>query len=220
MLAPLIEAGADVNRQDDETGDTCLHNAIFYDGTALVRVLLECNANVNARNALGETALNLAAQHNKEEVVRLLLSHGADVQAANCRGVTALYRIAMQHVSSFVLKPRPGAVLERRYTDAVARMQHTINITRLLLEAGADPDAPDVSGITPIHVAIGCRNYETAALLLAYSKHYHVLNPETMSPAEMEALFEQEMRSNPNCRNKEGFDHCHRANTKQNVLYP
>lgn len=184
MARVLIEAGVDVNTKSHR-GNSCLHHAVMSErGTALTKVLLEYNVDVNARNILGETALTIAAysnHHSNKEVVRLLLSHGADAQAANIKGATALHRMAMHDVCSLssleCLKTRSKC----DYNDEIADRQRTLGVVRLLLEAGADPDAPDVSGITPVHVAISRRAYETAALLLSYSKHYHVPNPEAMS---------------------------------------
>ena len=89
----LIEYGADVDA-GDEDGWTPLSWASrgdhFKDGSVL-RLLLKCGANVNARaDDDGFTPLHRASKNGALEVVRLLLEHGADVEAVNKDGKTSL----------------------------------------------------------------------------------------------------------------------------------
>ena len=59
---------------------------------AVVRLLLEKGANIDAKYEDGETALVAAAVGRHEAVVRLLLEKGADVKAQNRYGATALMK--------------------------------------------------------------------------------------------------------------------------------
>ena len=50
-----------------------------------VRLLLQNNADVNARNDAGQTALMIAVENGHVEVVRLLLHHAANGRIADMR---------------------------------------------------------------------------------------------------------------------------------------
>jgi ankyrin repeat protein len=76
-----------------EVGGTPLLDAsdgrFFQDG-AVLRLLLERGADINARKKDGQTPLHWASMQGALEVVRLLLEHGARVEAKDNKGKTAL----------------------------------------------------------------------------------------------------------------------------------
>src|SRR3954470_7681737 len=80
-------AHAGVNTPDD-TGATPLMHAVLYARPAVVELLLDRGAAVNAANAFGSTALMWAAP--RTAMVRVLLSRGADVNTTASDGTTAL----------------------------------------------------------------------------------------------------------------------------------
>ena len=54
----------------------------------VAEALLDCGAEIEARDKLGETALHRAVKCGKEEMVAFLLSRGADAQARGKSGQT------------------------------------------------------------------------------------------------------------------------------------
>lgn len=82
----LIDRGATVQHE----GWSPMHYAASGPSTALVRLLLERGASVDALAPNGTTPLMLAAQHAPEATVELLLQRGADPRRRNQRGLQAI----------------------------------------------------------------------------------------------------------------------------------
>ena len=97
----------------------------------------------------GDTALHIAAAAYRLPVVRQLITMDADVGARNRRGAQPLHYAADGHPGS----PRwnPGA--------------QAATVT-CLIQAGADPDATDKSGVTPLHRAVRTRSAAAVRALL------------------------------------------------------
>lgn len=90
------------------------------------RQLLDAGADVNAVDSDGSTPLHFAAKGGSAEVVRLLLDAGADVNATNNKSESPLY-------------------------NAVGNTtQAALEIQRVLLEYGADPNIPAHDGFTAL----------------------------------------------------------------------
>ena len=118
-------------------GDTPLHISAAAYRAALVPVLVEAGAEVQASNRRGAQALHYAVDGSpgsprwdpaaQRATVTNLVIAGADPNAVDLGGVTPLHR-----------------AVRNRCADAV----------RALLEAGADPKRPNKSGSTPMKLAL------------------------------------------------------------------
>lgn len=111
----------------DAIGETPLHRAAVCrdkDATAILRLLIDQGADVNAKDNNGTTPLHIAAGQPRVEMAKMLIDHGADVRARTSSGSEP-----MHHVSS-------NEVLE------------------LLLSRGADINAKNNNGETPLAVII------------------------------------------------------------------
>jgi len=82
----LIEAGASVNRPNW----TPLHYAASKGHTAMMRLLIENDAYVDAESPNGTTPLMMAAYYASPNAVKLMLEEGADPLLRNQDGQTAL----------------------------------------------------------------------------------------------------------------------------------
>lgn len=82
----LIKRGADVNK----TGWAPLHYAASNGHLALMALLLENSAYIDAESPNGTTPLMMAAMYGTPEGVKLLIDEGADPQLKNQQGLTAL----------------------------------------------------------------------------------------------------------------------------------
>ena len=89
-ISRLLRLGADVNAKTKNSLWTALHWASRYGHTAVVRLLIQNGANVNAKTFDDWTALHWASKYGHIETVKLLAANGANVNAKNNRGKTAL----------------------------------------------------------------------------------------------------------------------------------
>ncbi|MFZ2738338.1 MAG: ankyrin repeat domain-containing protein [Burkholderiaceae bacterium] len=85
LVEQLIAREADVNKP----GWTPLHYAATAGQVAVIRLLLENDAYIDASSPNGSTPLMLAAMYGTASAVKLLLEEGADPMLTNERGLTA-----------------------------------------------------------------------------------------------------------------------------------
>ena len=97
------------------------------------RRMLAAGADVNSRDGEGSTLLMIAAHTGNLNMVRALLEAGADVKASDERGWTALMKAAY------------NAEQDRGFAD----------VTQVLIDAGANVEAPIGYGIRPLMLAAG-----------------------------------------------------------------
>lgn len=109
----LIERGADVHRTNHR-GGTCLINSV--QSTQLCSFLLQCGAEVDARDAQQKTALLHAVEERRRDTVRLLLDRGADPTLRSRVGGDALQTAALVGDVDLVemLASHPAFEFERR----------------------------------------------------------------------------------------------------------
>ena len=85
----LLRHGASVNLAARNSMQVMpLHSAAAGRDLAMVRLLIDHGAEVNARQQAGATALHSAAASGKVDIAAVLIAHGADVNAKMEDGVT------------------------------------------------------------------------------------------------------------------------------------
>lgn len=149
-----------------------LHEAARTGDTDAAKRAVDQGAQLEEADAGGEPPLLIAALGGSSEVVRLLLDAGADLHATNQGGLTALHAAAYGGHAEVVrlLIARGGAVNDSKNfyrmspLHAAAEEGHA-EVVALLLDAGADVEAKERNGYTPLTQA-GWREYWEAADLL------------------------------------------------------
>ena len=109
----MVKKGADVNK----TGWTPLHYAATTGQVAVIRLLIENHAYIDAESPNGSTPLMLASMYGTADAVRLLLDEGADPALKNQQGLTAVQfaeRASRPDAAALIMKnikanrPLPG----------------------------------------------------------------------------------------------------------------
>ena len=81
--------GTDVNAQNGPVGRTPLHEAALRGHKEVVELVIDKDADVNAKDWMSRTPLHNAALDGHKEIVELLIAKGADV---NAKGESGFYK--------------------------------------------------------------------------------------------------------------------------------
>ncbi|BCQ33800.1 MULTISPECIES: ankyrin repeat domain-containing protein [Erwinia] len=145
-VAWLIEAGADINQQDD----TCLNPfllACLNNDLTLLRLLLPAAPDLTRVTRFGGIGLTPASEKGHVEIVRELLSRTT---------------INVNHTNFLGWTPLLEAIL---LNDGGAKQQE---IVQLLLDNGASPHLTDKYGKTPLQLARSL-GYDAIAIQLIHA---------------------------------------------------
>lgn len=172
----LIKQGADVNAAGND-GRRPLHQAVV-EVEEVARALVEAGADINAQDNDGNTPLMYACMKAKEETVLWLLKAGADSRLQNNEGKTAVdmaaekgYSRALELMEADTLlqackinqKRSVQAILKRGGIDVneqdeecgtpliYACQNNALEIVKMLLDNGANPNIGNQKNITPLH---------------------------------------------------------------------
>ena len=152
----LLSHGADVNARSDEMRTPLLIAAGRPGGAAVVKLLLAKGAKTDPNKNPGNesSALIEAATAGDVEIMRLLIAHGADVKAA---GQPALAMAIFNQCTKCLELLIAGKPAQAAYTGALGETAITgdVNAIRRLLDLGADVNAVDPAGRTPLLYAAG-----------------------------------------------------------------
>jgi Ankyrin repeats (many copies)/Ankyrin repeat len=119
----------------------------------------------------GATALHVAAAAYRAEIIRELIGLGADVHVRNRRGAEPLHAAAVGNPASPVFDP-----------------QAQVAAIACLIAAGADPNATDASGVTPLHRAVRTRCAEAVRALLEHGADAGRTNDGGSTPLKLTRL--------------------------------
>ena len=141
----FLDNGADIYSTNADDKSTALHYASYHGQCKVAQLLIDNGAYIHARNKYGDTPLHNASYWKNVRMVQLLLNNGAYVHAKNKDGNTSLHQ----------------ACLGCNHLD----------IIKLLLEHGANPDCYNNNRILPSHIGSNLRVYK---LLTDYEKLYNL----------------------------------------------
>jgi len=149
ISALLLQRGAQIHAKDT-FGQTPLHIAAYVGNAPLVELLLKKGAHTGSADKNGRNPLHLAAWGNHLKVVEMLLAAGASADHRDSAAFTPLHL-------------------------AVTKREDTSNTLRALISHGADVNARERSGETPLFYA---RNIETVKTLIASGADVKIMDRE------------------------------------------
>jgi len=112
-VALLLGHGADVNKADSAAWSPLHYAAWFGSSTAILQVLLDRGANVDALNDRHITPLYFASVAGHESQVKLLLQRGADRSIASRTGYTPLRAARVKGLDGVVALLDPQATKDK-----------------------------------------------------------------------------------------------------------
>ena len=149
-VAYLLTHGAHANSQDGE-GYTPLISAVRSGFVGVATYLVEHDADANLTDRSGWTPLMWATWGDRPALLSMLLAHRAKLDATDEDGLTPL---------------------------AIAAQNGKMKATRVLLDAGADVNAPVAKGgYTPLMLASTSGSSELAASLIEHGAKVNAANP-------------------------------------------
>ncbi|XP_034716562.1 ankyrin repeat domain-containing protein 61-like isoform X2 [Etheostoma cragini] len=178
-LRLLCEHGVNVNAEVEGSHQTALHLSVRYVALSAVHILASYGADVNAVDSTGMTPLHMAAGILHKDLMASLIKDGADINmGVTHSGNTPLHLAAV--AMTLKTTQTPG---------------DDISCFSELLEHGAEVNAVNKAGLTPLQEACSMGNTELVELLLRYGAN---INKLTKAGESCLFLF---LNHRPNVRN-------------------
>jgi ankyrin repeat protein len=162
----------DTVKQSDNNGNTPILAAVRLNASAdVVREILDVkDINVNARNQEGDTALHIAVRQNNAASGDLLISRGANVFLQNAKGDSPLYLTFFSPggMRDWMLS---GPVLTAKDSQDNTILHKAAewkldNVIAGIVQRGANVEAKNVLGETPLFVAVHINSASTVRSLV------------------------------------------------------
>jgi len=162
----LINSGS---RDIKHIGNKALILAAANGDKNIVELMLEHGVRINATDEKDLTALSHAIIQGKTEIVKLLFDQGATVNKADPYGRTAVI-LAILHEQTEVIK----ILAETDCICRLAKSKDNLKELEILLQHGANINATDKSGVTPLHYAIRRGQTEVVKFLIDHGADVNI----------------------------------------------
>lgn len=236
-IAELLKGGvlrgkpADPSTKCSISGESLLEYAVRLKSNDTARLLLEAGAALAQDNLIRRAVMLSACRSDDRrlldppcDLVRTLLNAGADVNARSGHDETPLHYAASPSWLERVSRTNPV------HTNEFCTYPKRNRLVKLLIESGAEINAKDKSGQTPLMVACGCsRDFILIGILLRAGAKDSVNEVnEIGSSALIELLSEREADprivqrfifegADVNARDNRGYTPLHRARSLECV---
>ncbi|MBN3289669.1 ZDH13 Palmitoyltransferase, partial [Polypterus senegalus] len=186
LVKYYISKGAIIDQLGGDLNSTPIHWAIRQGHLPMVILLMKYGADPTLLDGEGYSGLHLAVQFQHMPILAYLLSKGQNIDTPNLHGQTPLmlaaHKVIGPEPTNFLLKFNASVTavdkLHRNTALHWAVLSKNENAAHFLLEAGANPDAENAKGETPIDLAHQFRNPLMLHILTHVKKERsHIQNP-------------------------------------------
>jgi ankyrin repeat protein len=171
MMRLLLAKGADVNDKDNQ-GSVPLGIAAMMGCKDAAELLLSNGAEINVKNNKDAAPLHVAASAGWKDLVEFLLSKGAEINSKDGNGNTPLH-LAVQLLDKYREDASPPVF------SGITVMIETLQVSNrtkkelleLLLAKGADVNAMNNQGQTPLRLAVAKGHKDVVESLRQHGGH-------------------------------------------------
>ena len=204
MAAEFIRNGVNPNDQDYK-GNTAIHLLCKNDYSEFdiefVKTLIRYDANVDIPNNRGHTPLRTALKHKKYKLAEYLVDAcGADINII-CDGINLLHWICNDMEHGTMLEPimfllNRGISVNSRTNNSKMTPLHIMachaereKIIKLLIFRGAEVNALDDYGFTPLHYAAEYGMEQNIEILIKHGANTKTASYKGYTPLHLAAMF-------------------------------
>ena len=158
-LKIIVPKSSNINHIDNY-GYVPLHHAIKNKNYFAIEQLLEHpNININIQNKIGESALHIACNYENVKIIEMLLDKKININIADYE----------------------NQITPLMYITSI----NNIEITKKLLNNGANAELQDSYGNTALHIAIQENNINIANLLMTNMNNFNLVDINSMTPLHL-----------------------------------
>eukprot|EP00730_Choanoeca_flexa_P003536 TRINITY_DN11436_c0_g1_i7.p1 TRINITY_DN11436_c0_g1~~TRINITY_DN11436_c0_g1_i7.p1 ORF type:complete len:1037 (+),score=146.90 TRINITY_DN11436_c0_g1_i7:46-3111(+) len=182
----LLDFGMDANTRLDTSGTSMLKLACANDHAHLAVLLLNNGASANLLGGRpGFAPLHHAAANQNAPLISLLLARGAEVDARNELGQTALhFAVGSQSlaVTRALLQYQPNLNVIDQNGDTLLHEAALPRVIKYLVKRGANIDAVNQEGLTPLIKACQDERHAAVEALLKHGADPTLVVPDLCTP--------------------------------------